>query len=188
MAGDLAEFDNPASSTHDGRANSQEVYDLDSWGQTYWPLPYAEMSDSINPDCPGNRPPVLHHLVPEVARFIIFHPESYYQAVHYMDDIASLQPAWFVNKASFDWEVFPSTNCASGTNEDTTFPPVYLAWMFQAKAWVSGSFTTGIDALMPYLDGPYNPVGDLDYINRLVTTYEAAGITTWCDVHTSCPP
>jgi len=164
-----------------GRTNSRTRYNLGSW-VNFGPLPYAEIEDSGDPTCPGNRPPVLFHLTPEIARFIDENGSLRADAIAYFNDIESLQPGWFVNKANFDWKVFPSSCGTAGANEDATFPPVYLSWMFPTQAWVVGGFTLPGDQLKPLVDGPYNPVGDLDYLNRLVTWYEAYGVTSWCDV------
>ncbi len=106
---------------------------------------------------------VFFYLTPETARFI--KENSLAEAREYLDSVKIQRPAWFLN---------PAPGYSGG--EISTTPPG-LSWpVFQAEAEIFGADPK---ILQCWVDIPYCKVGDLYYIENLVSLIKAFGKKKW---------
>jgi hypothetical protein len=93
-------------------------------------------------------------LVPELAEYL--HQAAFWKVKDAVDEYERVAPYWFVS--------FSETGIG-----ESSLSPLYDRTLLLAKAWI---LKEPINSVLPYLDVPAFPVGDLIYIQNLVATLE----------------
>lgn len=153
----------------------------DIWENVSWPVPYLPIGS--NRDGQGGDPrgvPVIFHLEPEIGRFLAANSSLKTQVQTKIDNVERAVPIYFVNHAPFFYDSPNLTDDGFFYYTESAYQfPGYFNWIIPAKAWV---FNASSSSLEPLIDGPWSPVGDLDYINNLVILIESFGSQKWCNV------